>query len=273
MSPKAASNVVKLETTIPPVVSMMPISKLHFAYEAPEALGFKVRKGNDEEGLPTLEASIRAHGIIAPLVIKQHKGTVYVVAGNRRLKLLRKIHGDDDVAIPIVDADAYDGDVREIAMATNISLPPHPVDRYEIITTLISEGMTAEDAMQRFGMSDRQFRQTMKLGSLSPTIRELWRNGEIDAAAAQAFTLADPEDQDGILKKVQNEAKNWRNGRVEADRVLADVRGDSGIVRRVTFVRGVGWRCPCPARLVCAHARAVQLVVVTDDEHEHEGVA
>ncbi len=60
---------------------------------------------------------------------------------------------------------------------------------------------------------------------------------------------------------------------VEADRIVADVRGDSGVVRRVLFLRGRGWSCACPARSTCAHIRAVQLLVVTDDEHEHEGAA
>ncbi len=60
--------------------------------------------------------------------------------------------------------------------------------------------------------------------------------------------------------------------RVETDRVLAEVRGDSGIVRRVVFARGTGWGCSCPARSVCAHTRAVQLVVITDDEHEDPAI-
>jgi ParB family chromosome partitioning protein len=199
------ANVVKMDPRVKafPSVSMLPLSSLKPASEAPKEMGLQVRKGGDTEGLPTLEASVRVHGIIVPLVVRLSAGHVYVVAGNRRLKVLKQIHGDIDVMVPVVEAGDFDGDTREIAMATNVALPPHPVDRYEVIAQLVAEGMTPVDAMQRFGMSERQYAQTMKLGQLTPMIRDAWREGKITGETAQAFTLAGSEqEQEKIYQRV-----------------------------------------------------------------------
>ncbi len=51
--------------------------------------------------------------------------------------------------------------------------------------------------------------------------------------------------------------------------VLAVVRGDSGVLRRVTWDRRNGFRCDCPAATVCAHGKAVASVVLVQ---QHEGV-
>jgi ParB family chromosome partitioning protein len=206
-------------------VEMVPIYQLFFAADAPKELGLQVRKGSDEEGLPTLEASIRAHGVIVPLVVKKHKGKSYVTAGNRRLKLLRKIHGDLDVEVPVVDSDAYPGDPREIAMATNVALPPHPIDRYEIIAALVGEGMSPEDAKIRFGLSDRQYNQIMKLGTLAPSLRDKWRDGEIDGAVAQALTMSDnPAEQEKVYATAK---KGAYEGRVDARNIKSRLVPDS----------------------------------------------
>ena len=51
--------------------------------------------------------------------------------------------------------------------------------------------------------------------------------------------------------------------RVDSAGCLADVRGDSGQIRRVVFdSQGDDWSCPCPARGKCSHVLAVAMVVV-----------
>lgn len=215
----------KAKTSKPTAVEMVPIFQLYFAADAPKELGLQVRKSSDEEGLPTLEASIRAHGVIVPLVVKRHKGKAYVTAGNRRLRMLRKIHGDLDVEVPVVDSDAYPGDPREIAMATNVALPPHPIDRYEIIAALVAEGMSPDDAKLRFGMSDRQYNQIMKLGTLAPSLRDKWRDGEIDGAVAQALTMSDnPEEQEKVYATAK---KGAYDGKVDARQIKSRLVPDS----------------------------------------------
>lgn len=51
--------------------------------------------------------------------------------------------------------------------------------------------------------------------------------------------------------------------RVDERGVVAEVRGDSGILRRVMFdPYSEAWSCDCEARGRCSHVRAVAAVVV-----------
>lgn len=222
----------------PPVITPVALAELFSADEAPKELKLKVRKSDDTEGLPTLEASIRAHGVIVPLVVKEHQDRLYVSAGNRRLQILRKLFsGVPGVLVQTINSDDINGDPREIAMATNVALPPHPVDRYEIISELIREGMNHEDAKQRFGMTDKQFAQTMRLGTMHPELRDLWRSGLITGDVVKALALTD--DQTLQLKTFKTELKSADSSRdVRAHeirrKIIGDKQMDSG--RLVAFV-------------------------------------
>lgn len=180
-----------------PMVSETPLSDLHFAKDAPKGHQLEVRKQWPREGRAwdELLASVRQHGVIIPLVFKEIEGKRYVISGNRRLDVLREIHKGElatrIIAVPTIDVASYNnGDPRELAYAANISLPPHAVDRYELFSMLIDDGMSRADLAARFVLSDRQVSQVLALAHLAPEIRSAWRSEEITADAAQAFTLA-----------------------------------------------------------------------------------
>jgi uncharacterized Zn finger protein len=54
--------------------------------------------------------------------------------------------------------------------------------------------------------------------------------------------------------------------RMAGEIVLADVRGDTGVVHKVTHRPGKGWRCSCAARGRCSHLVALQLVTAPRTE-------
>lgn len=181
-----------------------PIGYLKYASEAPAKLGLQVRKSNDTLSMPELVASVKQHGIIFPLITKGE----YVVAGNRRLRALRELHGPEH-RVRTVDSEQYAGDVRELALATNNTLPMHPIDRFEIIASLVADGMAPDDVAAHYALDDRSFKQLMKLAGLAPFARDLWRNGEITASVAQALTLTDDFK---LQKKVYDQAKKEVHG-------------------------------------------------------------
>jgi ParB family chromosome partitioning protein len=215
----------KAPASLPPTV-WVDIAKLRYASEAPKELNLQVRKSSDKAGLEELEASIKTHGIIVPLVTKEHKGVLYVTAGNRRLKLMRKLHPDYEktsVSAPTVDSDKITGDPREIAMATNLGLPPHPVDRYEVIALLVKEGMKPADAQEHFGLTGHAFAQVMRLGKMDPIVRNAWRDGEIDAPTVKAFALTDDQKEQARVFNLLK--KNSHNGKVYQHEVTSRLIG------------------------------------------------
>lgn len=219
----------------------IPLSELLLAAEAPKGVNFVVRDSgsgsplSDEE----LKASLFTNGVLVPLILKRHDSKNYIIAGNRRLRLLRVIYADDPHAtVPCQDVDSFgDIDWRQIAIDTNLSLPPHIVERYEQIVLLVKDlKLSPEDARLRFGLSPRQFQQTMALGRMSETVRTAWRVGEIDAKTARAFTLEpDPKEQDKIYNAVKKSA--WQNKVDEQDvrsRIIPANQRDAG--KLVAFV-------------------------------------
>jgi len=223
-----------------PEIVMAPISDLFLATEAPKGIDLVVR--NSSSGSPLtdaeLKASIYTKGIIHPLLYKVVQGKYYVIAGNRRLRILREIFADSpDIKVPIQNVVDFEGDWREIAMDTNLALPPHLVERYEVIVALVKDlKLSPDDARLRFGMTPRQFDQVMALGKMSPLIREKWKAGEINAKTAQAFTLEpNPKEQDKIYEAAK---KKSYQGRVDAgdikDRIIPANQRDAGAL--VAFV-------------------------------------
>lgn len=201
-----------------PDIIIVPIEELYLASEAPKGADLQVRDSgrgsplSDEE----LKASIYNRGIIQPLIWKElDDGKKYVVAGNRRLRFLREIFADA-LASPVKTHNVADfpGDWREIAIDTNLALPPHLVERYEIIVKLAKDlKLSEKETCARYGMSDSQYRRVMALGKMAPIVREAWKNGDIDAKTAQTFTLEpDPKEQEKIftaLSKGGHGVRDW----------------------------------------------------------------
>src|SRR5262249_18424181 len=66
-----------------------------------------------------LAASIAAHGLLEPLVVRPENGHYRVVAGDRRLKALRRVHQDGRVKVPCVVREVEQEEAEELGLAEN----------------------------------------------------------------------------------------------------------------------------------------------------------
>ena len=153
-----------------------------------------------EDAHDQMVASIRAHGLLEPLVVKhdirnddQHQ--YIVVAGNRRLAALRALvqHGTlaEDVTIrcTLLDDDA---DATEAALAENtVRVAMHPADQASAFKKLADAGATPEEIGNRFGLAARTVSQRLRLGRLAPPILEAYREGQIDRGMAEAYATTE----------------------------------------------------------------------------------
>ena len=145
-------------------------------------------------------ASIRAHGLLAPLVVRADEGgTFKVIAGNRRLAALRDVYKDSakppkvPCILRVVDDDAADA----LALAENfVREPMHPLDESESFARLAQdEGKGAEAISAQFGVTPHYVRQRMKLANLAEPIKAAYRQAAIDTATAEAFASVPPDRQ------------------------------------------------------------------------------
>jgi ParB family chromosome partitioning protein len=154
-------------------------------------------------------ASIRAHGLLAPLVVRADDtstGDFKVIAGNRRLAALRDVYKDAarppkvQCVLRSVDDDTADA----LALAENfIREPMHPLDEAEAFAKLAREEAKGVEAIAaEFGVSQPYVRQRMKLATLADPVKAAYRQGAIDTATAEAFASVPPDRQLEVWQEV-----------------------------------------------------------------------
>ena len=158
-----------------------------------------VRKSRgDTEAHTQLVASIRAHGLLNPLVIKPDGA---VIAGGRRLRALQELY-PASYLVPcqiIKDADA------EVSLTENISRAAmHPLDEFEAFASLAEQGQSVSDIALRFGVSEHHIKQRLRLGRIAEPIRAACRAGELDLDVLTAFAVTEDQNRQLALFEGQN---------------------------------------------------------------------
>ena len=188
-----------------------------------------------------LKASILAHGLLENLVVVDAADGMYeVVAGGRRLKLMRELadEGDMPSEAPIPCQVVDPSEAEEASLAENTARAGmHPADQIEAFGRLAKAGATVEAIAARFGASDRLVRQRLRLADLPVEIVDAYREGRIDMAALEAFgSTSEPARALAAWKALEGRRGIWA-GDVKAELMgSGSVRGDAKLARYV----GVG---------------------------------
>lgn len=159
-----------------------------------------VRRTGRMNGVAELAASIKAHGLLQNLTVRRvfrgkDKTVLFeVVAGGRRLAALKALvkakhlKKDSRISCHVLNNEI----AEEISLAENAHEPMHPADEFEAFALLQDRhGMSIEDIAARFGVTPAVVRQRLKLGAVSPTLRNLYREGEMTLEQLTAFTITD----------------------------------------------------------------------------------
>lgn len=158
---------------------MLPIYKVEPNPDQP-------RQDFNEEELSSLADSIRIHGVIQPLTVRQMETGYYqIIAGERRWRAAR-LAGLDD--IPAVVIEANDREVTELALIENLQRQDlNPVEEAMGYESLMQDyGMTQEEAAARVGKSRPAVANALRLLQLPAPILEKLRSGELTAGHARA---------------------------------------------------------------------------------------
>jgi len=145
-----------------------------------------------------LVSSIRALGVLQPLLVRPMDDGFEVVAGQRRLNACRILAEDGEIdPIPcLVMAAGDDAAAIEASLAENIErLPMDEVDQYKAFAKLIKEGRDAGDIAATFGITPRMVAQRLALGRLHPPILIAYRKGAIHTGDIRNLTMATPKQQ------------------------------------------------------------------------------
>ena len=161
------------------------------------------RQDFDEEELEALAESIRIHGILQPLTVRETRSGYYqIIAGERRWRAARLANLSE---VPVIVIEADDKKVMELALIENLQRQDlNPVEEALGYQSLIEEyGLTQEEAANRVGKSRPAVANALRLLGLCPEVMEKLRSGELSAGHARAIlTLKTEKKQQEAAKKI-----------------------------------------------------------------------
>lgn len=144
------------------------------------------RQDFDQEALDALADSIREHGIVQPLTVRELPNGYYqIVAGERRWRAARLAELKE---VPAVVIEADDKKTMELALIENLQRQDlNPVEEALGYRTLMDNyGMTQEEAAARVGKSRPAVANALRLLGLCPDVLEKVRSGALSAGHARA---------------------------------------------------------------------------------------
>ncbi|OYX65078.1 MAG: chromosome partitioning protein ParB [Sphingomonadales bacterium 32-64-17] len=177
-----------------------------------------MRGGKKAPDLTNILPSVRARGILVPLIVRQNGSpdTYEIVAGKRRYHAARTIAQENGTIDPLPCAVMEAGDdaaALEASLIENTArLDPDEMTRHETFTRLVREGRSVEDISLTFGLTVLQVKRTLALGNLMPRIRNLYRADRIDAVTVRHLTLATKAQQREWLTLLDSESDHAPTG-------------------------------------------------------------
>ena len=161
------------------------------------------RQDFDQEELENLAESIRTHGIIQPLTVRQCPSGYYqIIAGERRWRAAR-MAGLTEVPAVIIEAD--DKKAMELALIENLQRQDlNPVEEALGYRSLMQDyGLTQDETAQRVGKSRPAVANALRLLNLSVEVLEKVRDGSLSPGHARAvLSLKSEKKQQEAAQKI-----------------------------------------------------------------------
>mgnify|MGYP003889530825 CR=1 FL=1 len=144
------------------------------------------RKHFREESIAGLVTSIRAHGVLQPLVLRQVNGTYELIAGERRWRAARAAGLRE---VPAILRSATDLEVLELALIENLQREDlNPIEEAQAYERLASEfRLTQEAIAEKVGKSRAAVANAMRLLDLDPQVRAHVERGTLSVGHAKVL--------------------------------------------------------------------------------------
>jgi ParB family chromosome partitioning protein len=152
---------------------------------------YQPRTRMDEGALYELAESIKAQGIMQPILVRrlsdgEHAGKYEIIAGERRFRASR-LAGLDSV--PVLVRDVPNESAAAMALIENIQREDlNPLEEAQGLQRLIKEfGLTHEQAAQAVGRSRSAASNLLRLLNLADPVQTMLMAGDIDMGHARAL--------------------------------------------------------------------------------------
>ncbi|WP_426114151.1 ParB/RepB/Spo0J family partition protein [Massilia sp. PWRC2] len=188
---------------------------------------YQPRTRMDEGALNELAASIKAQGVMQPVLVRplaSQTGAVQryeIIAGERRFRAAQ-IAGLD--TIPVLVRAVDDQTAAAMALIENIQREDlNPLEEAQGIARLIGDfAFTHEQAAQAVGRSRSAVSNLLRLINLAQPVQTMLMAGDIDMGHARALLAVDPATQISLASQVVSKRLSVRETEKLVARTMAD---------------------------------------------------
>lgn len=168
------------------------------------------RKVFDEDKLNDLAASIKEHGLIQPIVLRNVEKGYEIVAGERRWRAARKAGVKE---VPCIVRDLTDEENMLLAIIENMQREDlNPIEEAEGLNQMIDTyGLTQDQVSKSIGKSRPYITNCLRLLKLPEKVRAYVSEGKLSSGHARAIVSAGSvERQEKLAELTVNEGLSVR---------------------------------------------------------------
>ncbi len=163
---------------------------------------YQPRKDMSPEALEDLAASVKAQGIIQPIVVRPVADDQYeIIAGERRWRAAQLAKLD---VVPCLIKEVADEAAVAIALIENIQREDlNAMEEAIALQRLLDEfQMTHQDVAQAVGKSRTTVTNLLRLNNLEPGVKTLLERGDIDLGHAKLLLALQGEQQTDVAQQI-----------------------------------------------------------------------
>ena len=163
---------------------------------------FQPREVFDERALKELAVSIKEHGVIQPIIVRNVNGKYEIIAGERRYKA-SALAGL--TKIPAIIRDLDDKESSKVALLENLQRKNlNPIEEARTYQKILEiDQMTQEELAKTMGKSQSAVANKIRLLSLTDEVQEALLKEQISERHARTLlNISDANQQKEMLKKV-----------------------------------------------------------------------
>lgn len=188
------------------------------------------REHFDEDALESMASSLRARGMLQPLIVRREGDGYQLIAGERRWRAAQRAGWQ---RVPVVVREATTLEALELALIENLQREDlNPLEEARAYEFLASEaGLTQEQVAERVGRERSTVANYVRLLALPERVQELLVAGSLSMGHARALLgLNAPAAQIRLAETIAAQGLSVRQteGRVRAARTEASGPGTRG---------------------------------------------
>ncbi len=169
------------------------------------------RKTFEEESLSELAESIKEHGVLQPIIVKQNGSMYSIIVGERRWRAARMAGLKE---IPAIVREFNERESAEIALIENIQRENlSSVEEAKAFRSLIDDyGLTQEELAKRVSKNRTTITNSLRLLQLDDGILEMIETGALSAGHARALlSINGKKAQEKAAQEIVNDGLSVRD--------------------------------------------------------------